>query len=239
MPAAGQCCRQSGADPGGQDSGALSRVVPSKWQNNSAQRLLLPYLAALVSLAEQGTATTASLVPGSGLGTGSARSPFFWEAFLAIRSSACQGQAACAGCGCVSLMVCQGLAVVAGAIWDALVSSGMAASPQLRGPCSPASPDAFSMGAIEARDMCQNPLDEVLMASGACSSCSLPMGGKDMGGPSPPRHRTVLVPPHRGLERPQAALGMPGAKGTLTSAGAKLRGCISRYLGTISRLLPS
>ena len=236
MPAAGQRCRQSGADPGGQDSGALGRVVTSKCQNNSAQRLLLPYLAALVSLAEQGTAATASLVPGSGLGTGSARSLFFWEAFLAIRSSACQGQA---GCGWVSLTVCRGLAVVAGAIWDALVSSGMAASPQLRGPCSPASPDAFSMGAMAARDMCRNPLDEVLMASGACSSCSLPMGGKDMGGPSPPRHRTVLVPPHRGLERPRAALGMPGAKGTLTSAGAKLRGCISRYLGTISRLLPS
>lgn len=72
------------------------------------------------------------------------------------------------------------------------------------------------------------------MASGACIPCSLPMGRKDVGGPSPPQHRTALVPPHRGLERLGAAPDMPGARGTLTYASAKLHGCISRYLSAIS-----
>lgn len=74
MPAAGQRCRQNGADPGGRDLGALGRVMPSKCQNNSAHRLLLPYLAVLVSPAEHGMAAAASLVLGSGLSSSSARS---------------------------------------------------------------------------------------------------------------------------------------------------------------------
>lgn len=90
------------------------------------------------------------------------------------------------------------------------MSLGMAVSPQLRGPEHLQVPFPWV-----ARGTCQNPLDEVLTVSGA-------YGRKDMGGLSPPWHGTVLVPPHHGLERPRAAPGVPGVRGTVTSAGVKL-----------------
>lgn len=113
------------------------------------------------------------------------------------------------------------------------MSSGMAASPRLRGPGTPAAADAFSMDAVVARD------EEVLVASGACSPCGVLVARKDMDGLSAPQHGTMLVPPPWGLGRPWAAPSMPRAGGTFTSAGAKLRGSISRYSVQSRRSFPA
>lgn len=237
--AAGQHCKQSSADPSGQELGALGHVVPLKCQNNSAHHLLLPYLAVLASLTERGTAATASLVPESGLGAESACSLFLGRLFWPFAALCAKGGLPVLASVGVSLVVRWGSAAVACAIWDAWVSLGTAASPQLRRDRALQSLQMpFPWVLLAARGTCQNPLDEVLMVSGACSPCSLPVG-MGVGGPSPPWHRTVLVLPHRGLERPRAAPGVPGVRGTLTSAGAKLHGCINRYLSAISHLLPS
>jgi len=146
------------ADPGGQDSGAPGRVVPSKRRDNSAHRLLLPYFCAgLASGARHGCHGIAS--------AGECPVPLFWGGGFG-RLQLCVPRAGC---------LCQlgGAQWFTGARLRRPVPSGV-----LRGPCSPASPGAFSMGAVAARGTCWNSRDEALTASGACSPCSLPWAGR-------------------------------------------------------------
>lgn len=115
-------------------------------------------------------------VLGSGLGSGSTWNLHFGRLFWPFMALCAKGGLpVLPGVG-VSLVVCcgSGQCHVGCSMCSAVLGSSCV--PTAQEIWSPASPAAFSTCATGARGMSPDPLAEVLMVSGACSPCSIPVG---------------------------------------------------------------